>query len=184
MSGYGYAAVESALAQVFGVDQNGQHGWLRGRIKHLQKLGLQPKGPGKGRTISYRLEDIEKWLIAIEMEHFGIDPTRVVDFIQESWKRPRQRRPLGLGNAIQSGKASLAELAAEARVRDIILAIKFRGMSEMPEVAGYDQMISLRHWLSQDDSTPRRTSVFNLSIRMRSLDRALATIEAKDNKRT
>jgi hypothetical protein len=70
---YTYAEVERALAAVHDVPPSAM-GAFRGRIKHFQRLGLVPSSPGKGRKISYRLEDVYMWAVCLEFEEFGIDP--------------------------------------------------------------------------------------------------------------
>src|SRR3974377_1126262 len=84
---YDYAGVERALAAVFGVDSAGQRGWLRGRIQNFRRLGLTPEGPGKGKTIAYSVEDVDRWLIGLELMHFHFDPSLIVEFLNRTWSR-------------------------------------------------------------------------------------------------
>jgi hypothetical protein len=50
---YSYARVEAALAAVFGVDAE-HRGALKGRLKHLAKLGLPGLKARKGLRIAIR----------------------------------------------------------------------------------------------------------------------------------
>jgi hypothetical protein len=82
MRGYTYAAVEAALAKVFVTAQKGA---LRGRIQNLRRLGLPSGGPGRGKTISYTDARVCAWLIALELEEFGVDPALAVRMIKTRW---------------------------------------------------------------------------------------------------
>jgi hypothetical protein len=80
-----YSQVERALAAVHGISPSAM-GAFRGRIKHFQRLGLVPSSPGKGRKVSYRLEDAYMWALCLELQEFGVDPViikhlhRLADF--------------------------------------------------------------------------------------------------------
>jgi hypothetical protein len=74
-----YSEVERALAAVHEISPSAI-GAFRGRIKHFQRLGLVPSSPGKGRKISYRLEDVYTWAVCLELQEFGIDPTIIKGF--------------------------------------------------------------------------------------------------------
>lgn len=177
-----YGQLEAALAAVFGIDEAGQKGWLRGRLQHVRRLGLVADSPGRGRTIDYTRDDADKWLVAIELEHFGIDPTKVVELVKRQWNPPPSRKRTASG-AFARGEASLADLVAEARASqkpgtDVVVTVQFAAMSALP-IVGYTTeagMASFGQWLAGDrvDPTPRRASVFALSARLRALDAALA----------
>jgi hypothetical protein len=161
---YPYAAVETALADVFDVDPAAQRGWLRGRIQHLRRLGLTPEGPGKGKSIAYSGEDVDKWLLALELAHFRIDPVMAVASIKKEW---------------DGGATPLRKMIAEARASqrsadDVIIVVTFAALSQEPvtgrmRIRGFS---AFSDWLN--DLEARRASVFNLSARLRALDRALA----------
>ena len=121
---YSYAHVETALAATFGVDVTGKVGWLRGRIQHLRRLGLQPKGPGKGATIRYSLDDVDRWLAALELEHFRIHPTAAVAAVKNNW----------------NGPGMLRDLVAEARAsrepkNDVLITVDFGPLSTAPIIS-------------------------------------------------
>ncbi|WP_157085661.1 hypothetical protein [Methylobacterium sp. Leaf99] len=82
-----YAAVETALARLHDANPEVQRGAFRGRLKHLQRLGL-PLGekPGKGSRINYDAQQIWQLAVALELAEFGIDPTKIVLIIKHQWR--------------------------------------------------------------------------------------------------
>ena len=93
---YPYARVEAALAVVFGVGAATQRGALRGRLKHLQRLGLPGLMAGKGTRVLYSHEQVCQWLVALLISELGTDPTVTVKLVQRQWptleRRIRQAR--------------------------------------------------------------------------------------------
>ena len=154
-AGYPYAAVETALADVFDVDPAAQRGWLRGRIQHLRRLGLTPEGPGKGKTIAYSGEDVDKWLLALELAHFRIDPVMAVASIKKGW---------------DGGATPLRKIIAEARASkrsadDVVIVVTFAAVSQEPAMGRMwiRRFSAFSDWLN--DPEARRASVFELSAR-------------------
>jgi hypothetical protein len=84
--GYSYSQAETALAAVFGVDAE-HRGPLKGRLKHLNGLGLPGSKVGRGVRITYSKEQVAQWLVALLIEEAGIDPTVAVNLIQASWAK-------------------------------------------------------------------------------------------------
>src|SRR5262245_57919365 len=82
VGGYAYAAVEKALAAVFSIDLATRKGAFRGRIQNLQRLGLAPKWPGKGRTVTYNDAAVWAWMIALEAEEFGVEPQMIARLVK------------------------------------------------------------------------------------------------------
>jgi hypothetical protein len=80
----GYARVEAALAKVHDIPHEAM-GALRGRIKHFQRLGIVPSSPGKGKKITYNVEDIYRWALCLELAQFGMDPTVIKRLVQFHW---------------------------------------------------------------------------------------------------
>jgi hypothetical protein len=82
-----YATVETALARLHDAGPEVQTGAFRGRLKHLQRLGL-PLGekPGKGSRIDYDAQQIWQLAIALELAEFGIDPTKIVNIVKNAWQ--------------------------------------------------------------------------------------------------
>jgi hypothetical protein len=161
---YSYAAVEKALAAVHGIDERGRVGWLRARLQHFRRLGLAPEGPGRGKVISYTPDDIDRWLIALEVEFFKIDPTTAISFVTENW-------------------SDIARLLAEARASesddaDVLMTVHFDLPQKLPTVGGSTTvkgMHAIAGWLRGDLWEPaRRVGIFNLSVRAKALDEALA----------
>ena len=81
---YGYAQVETALAAVFDIDAESR-GPLKGRLKHLVRLGLPGLRARKGSRISYSGEHAAKMLVALLLEEAGIDPAVAVKLIDAAW---------------------------------------------------------------------------------------------------
>ena len=81
---YGYAAVERALAAVFGIGDD-RRGPLKARLKHLNLLGLPGLKVGKGQRIFYSLEQISQLMIALLIEETGVDPTVAADLVKRTW---------------------------------------------------------------------------------------------------
>jgi hypothetical protein len=98
---YTYATVERTLAKAFAIGPASM-GAFRGRIQHLQRLGMVPASPGKGRKISYERKHIYKWALGLELEEFGIDPS-LTKFIVESFVWRHAERYL-LGDTETSDK--------------------------------------------------------------------------------
>jgi len=80
-----YGQVEKVLVRIFWIDEQ-QKGAFRGKLKHLQKLGLPGLEPGKGRRIAYTRELVFQLLLALLFAQLGIDPTLVVRAVKENWK--------------------------------------------------------------------------------------------------
>jgi len=161
---YSYAAVERALAAIHGIDERGRIGWLRARLQHFRRLGLAPEGPGRGKVISYTLDDVDRWLVALEVEFFKIDPTTAISFVMGNW-------------------SDIARLLAEARasesaVGDVLMTVHFDLPQKLPTVGGSTTvagMSVIAAWLRGDPGEPpRRVGIFNLSVRAKALDKALA----------
>jgi hypothetical protein len=85
---YGYAEVETAVAAALGVTAKNQRGALRGRLKHLQRLGLIKLKAEKGkRRVEYSYAQAAQWLVALILAETGIDPTLIVATLKQDWKR-------------------------------------------------------------------------------------------------
>src|SRR3954447_6104082 len=82
-----YAEVETVLARLHHADAAAQQGAFRGRIAHLRRLGV-PIGlnPGKGKRISYKIEQVYQLALCLEIEEFGTDPSLVVSMVKQHWE--------------------------------------------------------------------------------------------------
>lgn len=166
MEGYSYAMVETALARVFDLNAADQKGRLRGRIQHLRRLGLPSGGPGSGKTIAYDFDAIVMWLIALELEEFGIDPRLAVKMVKIYWE-------------------VLADAVRQVRRADydIGLVVRPRFMSGDPRLdPGFNHIELTNEILLAQGSylakPGKRLCIFNLSSRLRELDAALKDQEA------
>jgi hypothetical protein len=162
---YSYAAVERALAATFGVDERGRIGWFRAKLQHFRRLGLAPAGPGRGKVIDYTLDDVDRWLVALEVEFFKIDPTTAISFVRGNWS--------DIAKLLSEARAS------ESAVEDVLMTVHFDAMPQkLPTVGGSTTvkgMGVIADWLRGDPhEPPRRVGIFNLSVRAKALDAALA----------
>jgi hypothetical protein len=99
---FSYGAIESALATVFNTDRKTQHGALRGRLKHLQRVGFGVAA-GKGARVQYSLAQASQWLLAMLMGEVGIDPTISVETIQKAWPQLQRWFERALDKEARSG---------------------------------------------------------------------------------
>jgi hypothetical protein len=158
---YSYSALEAAIGNVFGVDEAGQRGWLRGRIQNLRRLGLTPEGPGSGRAISYDYEYGLKWLIGIEFALLHVDPSTTAAFIHEHWD-PIRTRVQDARNVSPDGK------------NDVLLTVKFNPVIAKTPVVWTTTMRGLDAIGHSLRDNRIGLSVFNLSELIRAFDKALA----------
>jgi hypothetical protein len=84
--GFTYGQVEGALGALFRVPASAQ-GSFRGRIRHLQRIGLVDVAPGKGRRISYTYVQTNEWMLALLLAELGVDPIVIVKSLQRERKR-------------------------------------------------------------------------------------------------
>jgi len=100
---YSYAEAETALARAFDVGLVHQRGALRGRLKHLQKLGLVNLEKGKKR-VRYSRAQIAQWLIALILAELGLDPTLIVVTLKNNWRNIASTIELATNHEAQSGQ--------------------------------------------------------------------------------
>src|SRR4051812_20669682 len=81
-----YAEVETVLARMHHADEVVQRGAFRGRLAHLRRLGI-PIGltPGKGKRISYEIEQVYQLALCLELAEFGLDPSLIVRMVKQFW---------------------------------------------------------------------------------------------------
>jgi hypothetical protein len=78
--GYTYAQVEAALRALFNVPASAE-GSFRGRVRHLQRIGLFGNAPGKGRRIPYTVVQTNEWMLALLLAQLGVDPVVIVNSV-------------------------------------------------------------------------------------------------------
>lgn len=81
---YRYGEVQTALAKLHGAYPD-HIGAFKGRLQHLQKLGLVPSSPGRGKSIFYTYNDVARWAFALELLELGMDPARVASMVSWIW---------------------------------------------------------------------------------------------------
>jgi hypothetical protein len=80
-----FGQLEKGFIRILWIEES-QKGAFRGKLKHLQKLGLPGGQHGKGRRIAYTREVGFQLLIALLLAQLGIDPVLVVQTVKEQWK--------------------------------------------------------------------------------------------------
>jgi len=77
-----YAQFEQVIGKLFEAGPHAQAGALRGRLKHLVRLGV-PLGSTAigGRRKSYADEDIFVAVACLDLEEAGLDPKMIAQFI-------------------------------------------------------------------------------------------------------
>jgi hypothetical protein len=179
-AGFTYAIIETALARIFDVDAVGQKTWLRARIQHLRRLGLVAESPGKGRTIIYKHEHADRWLLALLLTlRLGRDPAKTVEFLQTKWDRPTARR----SRRHQTDRSDwlLADIVEEARKverREDHIIITFDYSEPKPSI-GHTTirgMTGLGYDLGR--KAGRMVVVLDLTVALAEFDAALAAAGA------
>jgi hypothetical protein len=170
-----YQVIERALASMYGANDAVQRGALRGRLDNLKRAKALGVNPGKGQRVVYDREAMIWLLIALELEEFGIAPTVIGALFAENRGK--------LGKFVD--KAARAEDFV-LTVQPAFLSASWRGrkgkdaLPEIGEIPGRKAMDGFYGWLRGDRSTggvtgsSPRACVFNLSARLRALDKALA----------
>ena len=81
---FSYGQVETLIARIYGASAKVQAGALRGRIRHLRRLGL-PIGisPGTGTPIEYGKEQVYELAFCLGLEQCGVDPRLAVRLLKK-----------------------------------------------------------------------------------------------------
>jgi len=182
---YTYQIVETALARVFGANEEAQRGIFRARLKHLQRSGLPSEAPGKGQRISYTDEQVCDWLVALQVAELGIDPVLVVALINGE-VGPRQEvkvRRRKLTSIIQKAWKNAGKDSGKSTSRDddtiLVLIPKLMSSrwtgSDTPAIFYAEELQVLKATRNLDDFLAQGlcVSAFNLSARPRALGKEL-----------
>ncbi len=179
---YRYAQVEAVLAKLHDVDEAGM-GAFRGAIIHLQRLGVVPSSPGRGKKIVYSLENTAVWAICFELSEFGFDPKAIASYMAGlGWSILREFSdidvnaedrffvfwPTELGNRVCESlrKAGIMKFGA--------IRHNFVSASKLSDIYALDGL---------DLRARRRVGIVNLSALKRELITALAEQEREANPR-
>jgi hypothetical protein len=177
---FGYAETETALAKMFDATDV-QRTSFRGRIQHFRKCGLPQKRTGKGSRVRYSAEDIFQLVLAFEFAELGVDPKLIIQIIRRHW-----RLRIGLYQAI--------DYAQKFPGDDFLVAIeanfmswawnreKFKRTDTEISTMSVSEPVYIHYFrASQGDALlkelqmpGKRFFVFNLSTRVRDVEKALA----------
>jgi hypothetical protein len=80
---FGYSAVEAALAVVF--KAKAQILILRARLKSLQRSGLTPEKPGRGKVIKYSVSNVYDLAWALALTDFGLVPDSICSLVSRGY---------------------------------------------------------------------------------------------------
>ena len=81
-----YKEVEAALAKVHDVDPENL-GALKGRIIHMQRIGIGVASPGRGKKIEYTYEQVAVWAYCLQLSEYGLDPLAIHFYLDSTWAR-------------------------------------------------------------------------------------------------
>jgi hypothetical protein len=113
---FSYGELETLIARFYGASAKAQVGALRGRIRHLRRLGL-PIGVapgGSGRKIAYGKEQVYELGFCLQLEQLGIDPSLAVDLLKAHGHRKYILRAYGEAEeALQKGELYFFWLVTE-----------------------------------------------------------------------
>jgi hypothetical protein len=175
-----YAAVETALAQVYGAEHV-QKGIFRGRLKNFRKIGIPRVKPGRGSRIRYSMTDVYQLLFSLEIAEFGVDPSLIVKMVCHHWDVTREF-PVAIAKASEpSGPGDDVWIAIPANFMSWIWGEK---LEKSETGISYRSGSSHPVWLVRDfqeskasdflkATRGRRVLTFNLSARLRDLKKAL-----------
>ena len=170
-----YQAVERALASLYGADDATRRGAFRARLDNLKRARVLGVNPGKGQRNAYGPKEINKLLVALELEEFGVTPAIITKLLTERWE--------SFGDIV-----SRAARKSRREDQDVVLWIfpqllsgRWRGKSELPEIGEVPSRKAMERfydWLRGEKlegitGSARRACVFNLSSRLRAFDKAL-----------
>ncbi len=177
-----YQAVERALAGLCGADDAARRGAFRARLDNLKRAKVLGVNPGKGQRNSYGPKEINKLLVALELEEFGITPAIIAKLFTERWE--------SFGDIISRAarKDGRPDQDIVLWIHPQFLSARWRGKSELAEVGSLSSrkaMEGFYDWLRAEKpggtakSSPR-ACVFNLSSRLRAFDKALAAASMQE----
>ena len=181
---YPYAAVETALGELYRAKSEDQRRTLRARINHLQRLGVIDASPGKGKALQYEQDHIWRWVFCLELAEFGVTPAVAAGLVATYWKQV-------LGTNFRSTQG-----AVEKEKEDVFLYIRGSGLMSaawnpesnrfagVPHVGKFtaSSIKLVLEWLQDDKDIPPRLCIVNLSGRLRILNKSLKAA-ARDSAR-
>ena len=102
---FGYGQLETLIARIYGAPAKAQTGALRGRLRHLRRLGL-PIGAarGSGNKITYGKEQVYELGFCLQLEQLGIDPSLAVDLLKAYRETYILRAYANAEEALQNGE--------------------------------------------------------------------------------
>jgi hypothetical protein len=175
-SGFGYAAVEAALARVFERITPAERGSLRGKLQHFRRLRFGPSGrPGPGLPISYSQEDVDRWLLALQLEEFLFDPVQAVELIKRHWGAAEPKRksiPINLRETL-SYQIGAARAAADREHILVLIAFWRKGSPTIGFADGTVKASNMIFAGGDQDPRPVGVTFFDLTARLKKLDEAL-----------
>jgi hypothetical protein len=184
MTTFSYGTVETALATIFRVKTARQRLTFKARLTHLQKLHVLDLTPGKGRAAKYRLEDVWRWMFALELAQLGVGPAVAVALIKAYWARALVDFFQHAAKAIEIKKPDVCVWIPELTLmssawdrRD-----RFGGVPSIGTITPSDpsDLKVIMRCLHKADQP--RLCIMNLSARLRVLNAALAAAQERPSR--
>jgi len=180
----GYARVEAALARVY--DAEGvQKSAFRGRLKHFRKLGIPHHNPGKGGRIAYDVQDVWQLMVCLELSEFDIDPNLIVKIVQRHWagrgyfKQAIQNAQLfPKENFLAVIQTNFMSWKWSEKFKQSEAGIFYRSGTLDPVWFAFPKESDAAVIFEELRKEGRRACVFNLSARIRAVEKALKEIVA------
>jgi hypothetical protein len=183
---FGYAQVETALARIY-ESEDVQRTAFRARLKHFRKLGLPQRQPGKGARLRYTASDIFQLVLACEFAEFGIDPHLITQIIRRHWRlKGSLWQAFNLTQQPFSDTDFLVTMEARfmswvwnrEKSKQTATEISTSTMAE-PVFIRVIKTSDSKALLDELPKPGRRLLVFNLSARVRAVEKALAQQQMK-----
>jgi len=177
---FGYARVEAALARIYRAEDV-QQTTFRARLKHFRKLGVPSDNPGKGAHLAYTMRDVFQLMVCLELTEFGIAPGLIVKIVKRHWAG-KGYFPQAIQNAqLFPGVDLLAVIQADFMSwpwnREIFkqddTGIFIRGGPLDPVWFTFRKESDAEVMFKELREAGRRACVFNLSARIRAVEKAL-----------
>jgi hypothetical protein len=183
-----YGAVERGLAAAFRIPEAVRKTSFRSAFANLQKLGML--GPaarvGRGSPLTYTADEIQRALLALELNEVGIPPATVVNILAAYWEPNIKKiaKQAGEGIGIDPSPpfeddtiGCLGGISLRSGAWSASKGARFPGVPNIDACRLHELPAKMNQWmLMAEPNPPSRVILFNLSSRMRAFHAALAGV--------